>query len=78
MELANSTTDINEHTTDADEISRDNRECRHKDRKTRNEAYKQMGILNEETKQDSQPWRFIYQNMRGLISKNSRRKNKSF
>ena len=33
-----------------------------------------MVIINEETNQDSQPWKFIYQNMRGLVSENSRRK----
>ena len=56
MELANSTTDINEHATDTNKTSRDNGEDRLKDRKTRNEACKQMVIINEETNQDSQPW----------------------
>ena len=59
MELANSTTDINEHATDTNKTSRDNGEGRLKDRKTRNEVCKHMVIINEETNQDSQPWKFI-------------------
>ena len=66
---------INEHEQYTSQTNRNIRESRCENREFRNEANEQMELLiNEEEESQKHPWKIIYQNIRSLISENSRKK----
>ena len=73
--MADTSRGIDEPSTNSVKNNRYNRESGCKDGKIRNAADVQVvNVRGEEVIKEKQPWKFIYQNIRALVSENSRRK----